>query len=126
MNAMRIPVWLISLAGLVLIFVILERLYHAKVPVKIFGIELNQPTVIVPGLKLRVTSPISAKNGETKSLGLKAEEGFCYLTSVSGEFRGFGEYASVYLDNGVWTLHVVHQSGWGVSASAQCVEYSAK
>jgi hypothetical protein len=78
------------------------------------------------GTKLTLRDPISAKNGETKSLGLKEDEGFCYLTYVSGQFNGGGEYAKVYVDNGVWTLHVGMGSGTGVYGTAQCIEYSPK
>src|SRR5262252_495226 len=116
MKAIQIPAWLIALAGLVLIFVVLERLYHAKVPVEVFGIKLNQPAVTVPGLKLRVTQPISANTNQTKSLGLKQDQGFCYLTEIAGELKGSRESVKVYVDNGVWVLQVSTGSGSGVYA----------
>jgi hypothetical protein len=43
MQNLKVPVWLIGLTGVIFLFIVLERLYYAKVPVKIWGIELNQP-----------------------------------------------------------------------------------
>jgi hypothetical protein len=111
---------------LVLIVVVLERTYHAKVPVKVFGIEINQPTVKIAATTLRWTKPLTVHGTEKESLGIKQSEGFCYITEIKGNFGG-AEYVRVFVDpkNDTWTLQSNEgRSGTGVEGTAQCVVYS--
>ena len=43
MNNLRIPAWLVALAGVSFILIILEQLYISKRPVDLWGLQLNQP-----------------------------------------------------------------------------------
>lgn len=48
---------------------------------------------------------------------IRKEEGFCYLTRVSGEFAGMGEQARVYIESdGYWYLHGSSFKPLGASA----------
>ena len=61
--------------------------------------------------------------GAPQQVGMTTSTGFCFLTEVSGGFRGTGE--QVYLDinsAGQWTLNG-RSSQTGVSATADCVEW---
>ena len=45
------------------------------------------------------------KNGDPPVRMIRKEEGFCYLTALSGGFAGGGEVANVYIaDDGYWYL----------------------
>lgn len=58
----------------------------------------------------------------SKSLGVNTNEGICFLTLVSGNLLGFGEYAAVRPENNIWTLHV--SAGTGTTmARASCVRF---
>ena len=54
------------------------------------------------------------------------DEGFCYLTGVTGDFEGGGEEARIVIKGGSWYL--VGKSGQanGVGARARCWKWSAR
>jgi len=54
---------------------------------------------------------------------LPAADNYCYLTRVSGKFRGFGERVRVRVSNGAWRLEGQSQQA-GLSAWARCVARS--
>ena len=49
--------------------------------------------------------------------------GYCYLTRVTGRFRGFGEMVRVTVSNGTWVLTGTSNQV-DVAASARCVPWS--
>lgn len=89
-----------------------------------------------PDLKVEVGSPVSwnqrnrdghkdLKDQETHTavLGDERDVDFCFLTRVTGEFSGDGEYVQVVRENGTWLLKGgSHQSDIG--GSALCVKLS--
>jgi H-type lectin domain len=79
MSHLKIPVWLIGLAGIVFIGIVLERLYVAKVSVKIWGLELNQPA----------TAPLVPPTVLVGRFGADTNDGGWTLDTGSGqrEFR---------------------------------------
>jgi hypothetical protein len=55
---------------------------------------------------------------------IPVSEGVCALTGITGRFRGGGEAAYIYNNNGTWTLTGRSQQN-GVSARAACVTFGS-
>jgi hypothetical protein len=77
--------------------------------------------------KLNVTSQkvwSQYDDRDSMPLGVRATEGLCFLTMVSGKFEGAGEEVSVYVEDGRWRL-----GGWSrqkdVAAAARCVKWES-
>jgi len=127
MKYVQIPVWLISLIGVLAILIVLERLYVAKVPVKIWGIELNQPPPVPiflgGGLILGMSEEVTATKKNNKALlNYRQGEALCFLTYVGGKFSGDAEAASVHLDNGNWVVQAYEgAAGADVMAKGRCL-----
>jgi hypothetical protein len=70
--------------------------------------------------------PVTVRGSDKQSLGVKENEGFCYLTYVQGNFGG-GEFVKVFVENDTWMVES-HEGrpGLGVQATAQCVEFSTE
>jgi hypothetical protein len=64
------------------------------------------------------------KQGQPWTRMSRVSSSWCMLTSVSGNFRGFGERVQIQPMNGYWYLFGDSQQT-GVSASAMCVNYGS-
>jgi hypothetical protein len=74
-----------------------------------------------------LTSPItdySWSGGDPVQM-LRWNEGFCWLTSMGGNFRGFGESVAVEVFGDSWFLSGQNNFQPSVHGSASCVRYSA-
>ena len=118
---MNIPAWLISMTGIIFMGVVLERLYIAKVPVKIWGIDLNQPIGDKKFFTLVLTNPVGCHNSCNKDLG-NINNRFCFLTRVQGAFNGAAESVAVRPDGSSWRL-VTASGGSPTWAEARCIKY---
>ncbi|MEA2563298.1 MAG: hypothetical protein QOH06_4802 [Acidobacteriota bacterium] len=60
--------------------------------------------------------------GESKPIGMPtADEAYCFLTRVAGDFQGSGEFVLLDDASSKWALTGAAQSPGGVAASATCV-----
>lgn len=66
----------------------------------------------------------AVKQGQApRYLGINEDEGFCFITGVTGKFEGGGEAIRVYVDRkGNWILEVRSRQR-GVTGWARCVRF---
>ena len=115
MQNIKVPAWLISIAGIIFILVVLERLYVTKVPVDIWGLKLNQPTVQGPSaanykLEWREVSASYLKT-ETRVLGEESAYLFWALAGQNvyrhGQNNGGTLACEIYIENDAWVLKAI-------------------
>lgn len=63
-------------------------------------------------------------HGESEVEMIGTNEGFCYLTRVTGKFKGGGEAVWIHVKGGSWYLGGKSQQD-GVGASARCWKWPA-
>jgi hypothetical protein len=78
---------------------------------------------IQPGLYQPV-SIHDVKQGQPDERMIPADEGVCFLSGMSGKFRGGGEEIGIYVDDQGWRTLYVRSNQEDVRAKAVCVRYS--
>lgn len=134
-ESLRIPVWLVALLGVAFLLVVLERLYVAKVPVKIFGIELNQPQISLAGVQHKLETrelKSSGKDAKVAVLGPQADYLFwalmgnsVYRHGASGGSAG----CDIYSDGQSWVLRATSGTvdvGIGGASNVTCTALGLK
>ena len=73
----------------------------------------------------RLKGPYTVTDADApRALPVSVDEGFCYLTHVSGKFAGSGEIVEVYIDQGQWMLKAARGgAGSDIKGTAWCVEW---
>jgi hypothetical protein len=55
---------------------------------------------------------------------IRADEGVCFLSGMSGKFEGGGEKIGIYVDDQGWRTLYVRSQKVDVWAKATCIRYS--
>lgn len=87
------------------------------------GAELEGENLGVAAQALSEPRRWTAASPSTIDLG-SATDRFCFLTEVSGNFRGYGEAIEIYVVNGRWVLQGRSQQRQ-LAATARCVDFAA-
>lgn len=134
-ESLRVPVWLVALLGVAFLVVVLERLYVAKVPVKIFGIELNQPRTNPGDLRYELQTrelKSSGKDSKVAVLGQQSDYLFWALTGNSVYRHGASGGSAgcdIYSDGQSWVLRATSgtvEVGLGGASNVTCVAVGLK
>jgi hypothetical protein len=64
------------------------------------------------------------KQGEADRRMIRANEGVCFMSGMSGKFEGGGEEIGIYVDDQGWRTLYVRSQQVDVRAKATCIRYS--
>ncbi|HET9959427.1 MAG TPA: hypothetical protein VFQ61_33280 [Polyangiaceae bacterium] len=85
--------------------------------------EAGEPNDAISETKQEIYSTYTwTQNGATQQM-LPVSEGFCFITKITGKFRGDQEWVSLDHSSGFWTLSG-HSNQHSVAVQAACVKYS--
>jgi hypothetical protein len=119
----EIPKWLLAVAFSALVMLLVLSLFIGQ-PFYIYGQEFGfrQKPAFLKGWTF--TPPHTAVQNETVSLGVKPEEGVCFLTYVSGAFEGGGQQIEVIETGGMLALRSFSDlKNTGITAKARCIRF---
>jgi hypothetical protein len=120
---LKLPVWLLAIAIIAVVALMFSTLYFGPLTFNGQPLGFQDTTWRVKGWQ--ATDVTIAKQNTPALLPVKANEGFCFITSVSGAFWGAGQGVSITQSGDDLYLNANSnaQSDAGLVAKVGCIRF---